>query len=73
MMKMLEATFKGLFSILALVIGGCLLEWILLEEAVQKGRPWPEELRVLFLAFSMILAGLHWGRQALAYFLRRDV
>jgi len=73
--KMLGAAFKGLFSILALAIGGGIIVWVLYNEIVERLPQYqrPPLVGTFGIAPSMILIGLHWGRQALSYFRRRDV
>jgi len=72
---MLGAVFKGLFSILALVIGGGIIIWVLYNEAIERLPEYhrPPLVGVFGIAPTMILVGLHWGRQALGHFRRRDV
>jgi hypothetical protein len=69
---MLRAVFKGLFSVLALVIGGSIIGWVLYNEVVERLAQYrrPPLVGTFGIAPAMILVGLHWGRQALAYFRR---
>jgi hypothetical protein len=72
---MLGAACKGLLSLLALLIGGSIVGWVLYNELIQRLPQYqrPPLAGVFGIAPIMILVGLHWGRQALAYVRRRDV
>jgi len=74
-MTMLGAVFKGLFSILALIIGGWIIVWVLYNEVIERLAEYrrPPLTGIFGIAPAMILVGVHWGRQALDYFRRRDV
>jgi hypothetical protein len=73
--NMLGAAFKGLLAILALAIGGGIIVCVLYNEMVERLPQYqrPPLVGTFGFAPTMILVGLHWGRQALSYFRRRDV
>ena len=75
MTTLLGAVFKGFFSILALVIGGGIIVWVLYNEVIGRlpEYHWAPLIGVFGIAPTMILVGMHWGRQALRQFRRRDV
>jgi hypothetical protein len=71
---MLRAILKGLFSLLVLLIGGGIIVWVLYNELVERQPQYqrPPLAGIFGIAPAMVGVGLHWGRQALAYFGRRD-
>ena len=72
-MAMLRALLKALFSFLALAIGSGILVWVLYNELVERQPQYRRPILGQFgLVFVMLGAGFYWGRQALAYFRRRE-
>lgn len=71
---MLRAILKGLFSFFALLIGGGIIVWVLYNELVERQPQYqrPPLVGTFGIAPVMVGVGLHWGRQALAYFRKRD-
>jgi len=70
---MLAALVKGVFALLALLIGSSVIVWILYNELVERQ---PEYVRPplagpLGIAPLMLFFGWHWGRDAFAALRRR--
>lgn len=72
---MLTAIFKCLLSILALLIGSSITVWVLYNEFVQRQPEFQRPAGAGFFGVGpiMVAFGVIWGRQALAYFWKRDV
>ena len=70
---MIKAVAKGIFSVLALLIGSIIIVWILYNEFIelQPHYDHPSYLPFFGIAPAMIGMGVYWGRQALDY-LRGD-
>jgi hypothetical protein len=65
---MLTAVFKGVFALLALLIGSAMIVWILYNELVERQPQYvrPPLAGIFGIAPLMLAFGWHWGRDALA-------
>src|SRR5262245_59631351 len=70
---MLVALLKGVFALLALLIGSSLIVWILYNELVERQPQYvrPPLAGVFGIAPVMLIFGWCWGREALAALRRR--
>ena len=70
---MIKAVTKGIFSVLAILIGSSIIVWVLYNEFIERRPqfvrpPWAATFGV---GPAMIGVGVYWGRQTLK-FLRGD-
>jgi hypothetical protein len=70
---MLVALFKGVFALLALLIGSSMIVWILYNELVERQPQYvrPPLAGAFGIAPLMLAFGWYWGRDALAALRRR--
>jgi len=72
---MLTAILKGVLSVLALLIGGGIIVWVLYNEFIQRQPEFQRPDYVPFFGIGpiMVACGVSWGWQSLSFFQKRDV